>query len=63
MEKQKSSSFFFTIIAIVIASALFKLCDFKNLSINKPALALVYFITLVFTIYMIVKNKKSNSES
>lgn len=41
MEKQKSSSFFFTIIAIIIGSALFKLCDFKNLSVDKPALALV----------------------
>jgi len=50
--------FTFSIIAIIVGVALWKLIDFQQLRVEKPALAVVYFITFIFSIYVIVKNGK-----
>lgn len=50
--------FTFSIIAIIVGVALWKLIDFQQFRVEKPALAVVYFITFVFSIYVIVQNVK-----
>ncbi|MEE9363826.1 MAG: hypothetical protein V3U92_14590 [Cellulophaga sp.] len=59
MKNIKASHFFFTIMAIIIGVALFKQFDFENLKFEKPALAILYLITFIFSIYGIVKNYKN----
>jgi len=56
MERKKTPNFFLVIIVIIIGSALYKQVDFENLTIEKPLLALVYIATLVFSIYLIIKD-------
>lgn len=59
MENKKASSFIFGIIAIIIGVRLYKEFDFENLKFEKPALAIVYSIVFIFSIYIIVKNLKN----
>jgi hypothetical protein len=56
MENNKPSSFIFIIVALILGSALYKQFDFETLKFQKPALATVYIITFVASIYFIVKN-------
>ena len=62
MEKMKTPNFFLVIVAIIVGSALFKQFDFETLKFEKPALAIVYLIVFVVTIYWMVKKKKKESE-
>lgn len=62
MKNKKPLSFTFTIIAIILGVTLFKQFDFKAFKFEKPALAVVYLIVFVFSIYIIVKNYKNQSE-
>lgn len=56
MENKKVLVFAFSIIAIILAVVLFKQFDFENLKFEKPALAVVYIIVFVFSIYVLIKN-------
>lgn len=50
---------FFVIIAIIVGAALYNQFDFQNLTFEKPALAVVYIIVIIFSIgFMIKKQKK-----
>lgn len=52
-------NFFFVIIAIILGVALFNQFDFQHLKFEKPVLAVVYIIVLIFCIgFMIKKSKK-----
>ncbi len=62
MENKKALNFYFVIIAIIIGSAVFKQFDFENLKFEKPALAIVYIVTFVFSIYFLIKNYKNRPE-
>jgi predicted ferric reductase len=53
MEKKKSISFTFSIVAIILGVTLFKQFDFKNLRFEHPALAVVYLITFIISIYIL----------
>ena len=44
------------LIIIVIGVALFKLFDFETLTFAKPALAIVYSITFILSIYFLVRH-------
>lgn len=59
MENKKPLSFVFTIIAIILGVILFKQFDFENFKFEKPALAVVYLIVFVFSIYILVRNYKN----
>lgn len=59
MEKKNALTFTFSIVAIILGVTLFKQFDFKNLKFEKPALAIVYLIVLVFSIYFLIKNAKN----
>jgi hypothetical protein len=62
MGSKKTPNFFAIIIVIIIGSALFKQFDFENLEFEKPVLALVYIVTLAFSIYFIIRDYKSKPE-
>jgi uncharacterized membrane protein (UPF0136 family) len=62
MENKKRLNFFLLIIALIVGAALFKQFDFKTLRAEKPALAIVYAITFVFSIYFLVKDFRKREE-
>ena len=57
MKKNDAPVFMLTIVAIILGVALYKLIDFKNLSVEKPALASIYLITFLFSLFVIIKNR------
>jgi len=61
MQKSNAPVFTLTIVAIIVGAALFKLIDFKNQTVEKPAIAVIYLIVFVFTVYVLIKesNKKA----
>ena len=56
MNNKKGLPFILIIIAIIIGSAIIKDFDFENLKFEKPALAVVYILTLLMCVYFIIKN-------
>lgn len=59
MENKKPLTFALRIATIIIAVTLFKQFDFQNLKFEQPALGIVYLITLVFLIYVLIKDAKN----
>lgn len=55
MEKKKSISFTFSIVAIILGVVLFKHFDFKNLRFAQPALDIVYLIVFAVSVYILVR--------
>ena len=51
--------FVFVIIAIIVGVALFKLVNFKDFEVEKPALAAVYAIVLISSIFFMIKKVKN----
>lgn len=58
MENNKSITFVFWVIAIILGVTLFKQFDFKTLKFENPAMAVIYAIVFVFSVYYIIKNSK-----
>jgi len=58
MENKKSMLFVFWVIAIILGVVLFKQFDFKTFTVEKPALAIVYLVVFVFSVYYIIRNSK-----
>lgn len=58
MSNKKGLSFPLLIIAIVIGGTIFKQFDFKNLRFEEPAMAVIYILTFLMTVYFIFKNSK-----
>ncbi|RYU94779.1 hypothetical protein EWM59_15255 [Emticicia agri] len=58
MNNKKGLSFPLLIIAIIIGVAIYKDFDFKNLRFEKPALAIVYILTFLMTVFFLVKKPK-----
>ncbi|MBP8067049.1 MAG: hypothetical protein KAY27_00665 [Pedobacter sp.] len=56
MNNKKGLPFILIIIAIIIGSTIIKDFDFENLKFEKPALAVVYILTLLMCVYFIIKN-------
>jgi len=62
MKKNNAPVFALTIVAIIVGVALYKLIDFKNFTVEKPALAAIYFVTFVFSVFVLIRNSNKNSE-
>jgi Ca2+/Na+ antiporter len=62
MENKKGLNFFFLIIAIILGSVLFKQFDFKTLTFEQPALAILYIVVFVTSIYFLIKDYKKKPE-
>jgi nicotinamide riboside transporter PnuC len=58
MENLKRVNWFFVIIAFVIGIRLFKHVDFKDLTLQKPILDILYLIVFVAAIIMMFKDFK-----
>jgi hypothetical protein len=57
MENKKGGlSITFSIIAIIVGSALFRLFDFERLRFEKIGLAIIYFVVFAFSVYFLIKN-------
>ena len=62
MENRKAPTFALSIAAIVIGVALFKQVDFQTLKVEKPALGAVYLATLIFILYVLVKEGRKKKQ-
>jgi len=54
--KNQPITFVFWIVAIILGVTLFKQFDFKNLKFEDPAMAVIYGIVFLFSVYYIIKN-------
>ncbi|WP_343696848.1 hypothetical protein [Flavobacterium sp.] len=48
--------FTLSIVAIIVGVAIYKQFDFETLKFEKPALAAVYLIVFVFSVFVLIKN-------
>lgn len=55
-ENKGATNFFFIVVAAILGPALYKQFDFDTLKFEKPALAIIYFITFSISIILLVKN-------
>lgn len=62
MENRKAPTFALSIAAIVIGVALFKQIDFQAFKVEKPALSIIYLATLVFILYVLIKEGKKKKQ-
>lgn len=62
MNNKKGIPFPLLIIAIVLGWTIIKQFDFENLKFEKPAMAVIYILTIVMTVYMIFKNNNQDVE-
>jgi len=62
MENRKAFLFTFSIVAIILGWTLFKQFDFENLKFKNTALAIVYAVTFVFSVYFLLRNYKNRPE-
>lgn len=62
MENRKAPTFALSIAAIVIGVALFKQIDFQAFKVEKPALSIIYLATLVFILYVLIKEGRKKKQ-
>lgn len=62
MKNKKGLPFPLVIIAIVLGWTIVKQFDFENFKFEKPAMAVIYILTFVMTVYMIFKNNNQDVE-
>lgn len=62
MESKKSIGWLpFGLIAVVVGVGLFKQIDFEHLNVKEPALATIYLLTFIFSVFAIVKGIRQTS--
>ena len=62
MEKSKAPIFTLWIVAIIVGVALYKQFDFDAMQFKNTALAIVYMIVFVFSVYVLIKKRKKKTE-
>ena len=62
MNNKKEYSYLLIIIAVVLGWTIFKQFDFEKLKFEKPAMAVVYTLTFLITVYFILKKEKSKEK-
>lgn len=62
MEKSKAPVFMMGIVAIIVGSALYKQIDFKTMSVEKPALSVLYAVTFLFAVVVLVRYYSRKAE-
>ncbi len=62
MENNKTPIFTMLVVALIVGSALYKQIDFKTMTVEKPALAILYTVTLLFAVFVLVKNFRKKAE-
>jgi len=56
MKKEKGLNVVFLIVAVILGSALWKQFDFDTFTFAKPALAALYAIVFVTSLYLVVRD-------
>lgn len=56
MEKNNPMTFTMSIVAIIVGVALYKQIDVKTMTVEKPALAVIYAVTFAGAVFVLVKN-------
>lgn len=62
MANKKEFSFGLAIIAIILGFTLFKQFDFQTLTMEKPALGMVYLGAFAISVYLLFKDKKETTK-
>lgn len=62
MENSKAPLFTMSIVAIIVGAALYKQIDFKTMTVEKPALSILYAVTFLFAVFVLVKNYRNKAE-
>lgn len=62
MNKRKEYSFPLIVIALVLGWTIFKQFDFENIRFEQPAMAMVYILTFLMTVYFILKKDKKKEQ-
>lgn len=62
MENRKAPVFTMSIVAIIVGAALYKQINFKTVTVEKPALSLLYAVTFLFAVFVLVKNYRKGAE-
>jgi hypothetical protein len=62
MSKRKEYSFPLIIIVIVLGLTIFKQFDFENFKFEQPAMAVIYILTFLMTVYFILKKDKEKGK-
>ncbi|WP_439557300.1 hypothetical protein [Dyadobacter sp.] len=50
------------IVAIILGVTLYKQFDFQTLQFEKPALAVVYLLTFIASVYFLIKGRKQSTK-
>lgn len=61
MEKNNPMTFTMSIVALIVGVALYKQIDFKTMTVEKPALAVIYAITFLFAVFVLVRNLRKGA--
>lgn len=61
MENKKTLSFIPGIIAIILGVTLYKKFDFETLRFENTALAIIYIIVFLASVFILIKNIKTRS--
>lgn len=56
MKKNNPPVFTLTIVAIIVGVALLKQIDFKNFTVEKPALSAIYFVAFATSVFILAKH-------
>lgn len=62
MEKSKAPVFTMAIVAIIVGSALYKQVDFNTMTVEKPALSILYAVTFLFAVAVLVRHYTRRAE-
>jgi predicted ferric reductase len=62
MKNKNEYSFPLLIITVVLGWTIYKQFDFQNLKFEKPAMAVVYILTFLLTVYLILKKGKQKEK-
>jgi len=62
MENRKAPLFTMSIVAIIVGVALYKQIDFTTMTVEKPALAILYAVTFLFAVFVLVRNYVKKAE-
>ena len=55
-------TFTMTIVAIIVGVALCKQIDFKTMTVEKPALAVLYAVVFLFAVFVLVRGYRKGAE-
>jgi Ca2+/Na+ antiporter len=62
MEKNNPMTFTMSIVAIIVGVALYKQIDFKTMTVEKPALSVLYAVVFLFAVFVLAKNFRKKAE-